>query len=433
MRRITQSAYRGRASMLALALTTGLAGSPMVLAQAGRQAAKAGAATAPQAKAQETEAAPSSRLVRIPTNPNDSVATVNGEAITRQQLSDECIARKGEEILETLVNRKLIDQMMRAKKIEVTAAEVDAEIERVAQTVAGVSKEQWLRSLAKERNISPAQYSRDIIYPAMALRKLAAPRVQITDQDIKDALESQYGDKLVYRMIMSNSVDHAKLLWEDLKKNPGRFENLARTSPYSVDPATRAEGGKPTNGPLARHSYPREVSDRVFAQLVDGDPDDKNPEHKPKDGDISGPIQVTDQMWVVVKREAVLPSKPYDASNPAIDKQIRESIFESKIQQHMEELFSEMSRTAAIENKLTGSVKTADNELKPPVDGEVKLMGQKADAERAAKTGTPTVQPSVSTAASTAAASKGKVAPPRNLDPADLETRERAKVDPQAK
>ena len=88
---------------------------------------------------------------------------------------------------------------------------------------------------------------------------------------------------------------------------------------------------------------------------------------------------------------------------------------------------------AAIENKLTGSVKTADNELKPPVDGEVKLMGQKADAERAAKTGTPTVQPSVSTAASTAAASKGKVAPPRNLDPADLETRERAKVDPQAK
>ena len=414
---------------IALALSMGVVSSPAVFGQAVKSTAKASTA-APTPKTQSApESAPTARMVRIPSNPNDAVATINGEPITRQQLSDECIARKGEEILETLINRKLIDQMMRSKKIEVTSAEVDAEIERVAQSMAGVSKEQWLRTLAKERNISPAQYARDVIYPALALRKLAGPRVQITEQDVKDALDAHFGDKLVYRMIMTRSVDHAKLVWEELKKNPGGFENLARTSGYSIDPATRADGGRPTNGPLARHAYPREVSDRLFTQLVDGDPDDKNPDHKPKDGDISGPIQVTDEMWVVVKREGVIPAKPFDASNPAIEKQMRESIFESKIQQHMEELFSEMSRTAAIENKLTGSVKTAENELKPPVDGEVKLMGQKASEERAAKTGQANPA-NLTTAATTAAATKGKLPPPKNLDPSDLETRQKATVDP---
>jgi len=421
------------ATGIGLALATGLLMPLGALAQAGKPQTKATAA-APQAKTQEADGANGARLVRIPANPNDPVAIVNGKAITRQRLSDECIARKGEEILETLINRELIEQMMQSKKIEVTAAEVDAEIERVAQSVAGVSKEQWLRSLAKERNISPAQYSRDIIYPALALRKLAAPRVQVTDQDIKEALESQYGDKLVYRMIMSDSVDHAKLLWEELKKNPGGFENLARTSPYSVDSATRAEGGKPSNGPLSRHAYPREVTDRLFVQLVDGEPQDKNPDHKPKDGDISGPVQVTDRMWVIVKREGVIPAKPIDASNPVVDKQIREAVFESKIQQHMEELFVEMSRTAAIENKLTGSIKTADNELKPAVDGEVKLMSQKAEADRTAKAGQAAPSaPATPAAGAAAAAGKSKLPPPRGLAPSDLDTPNKARVDAESK
>src|SRR3954466_16405083 len=44
---------------------------------------------------------PKLELKAIPVNPPDPIATVNGEVITRQQLSDECVARKGQEILET--------------------------------------------------------------------------------------------------------------------------------------------------------------------------------------------------------------------------------------------------------------------------------------------------------------------------------------------
>src|SRR4051794_15996755 len=71
-------------------------------------------AAAPTAKDQAPPAPfgqadiPQVTRTRVMVNPSDPIAVVNGEAITRQQLSDECVARKGEEILETLIARKLI-------------------------------------------------------------------------------------------------------------------------------------------------------------------------------------------------------------------------------------------------------------------------------------------------------------------------------------
>ena len=131
----------------------------------------------------------------IPVNPGDPIAIVNGQIISRQQLADECVAKEGKKVLELLIHRTLIDQGLRARKLEVTAAEIDQEIDTVAQRF-GINREQWLRTLDKERGISPVQYARDIIYPALALRKLSSGRVQVTPEDMKNAFEAQYGAKL---------------------------------------------------------------------------------------------------------------------------------------------------------------------------------------------------------------------------------------------
>ena len=79
--------------------------------------------------------------------------------------------------------------------MEVTAADIDQEIDTVAQRF-GITREGWLRTLDKERSISPVQYARDIIYPALALRKLVPGRVQVTPDDLKNAFEAQYGEKI---------------------------------------------------------------------------------------------------------------------------------------------------------------------------------------------------------------------------------------------
>jgi foldase protein PrsA len=306
-------------------------------------------------------------------NPSDPIAVVNGEVVTRAQLADECVARKGQEILETLIARRLIEQGLRAKKLEVTAAEIDQEIDNVAMRVAGIGREAWLRTLDKERGISPVQYARDIIYPALALRKLSANRVQVTEKDMRDSFEAQYGEKLRCRIIMVDKLRTAQEIWEELKKNPGGFEKLAQDR--SMDTGSRSLGGLLAE-PITRHAYPQNVADAAFAQLVDGDPKDKDPNHKPKNGDFTGPIQVAEATWVIIRREDVIPAQKVDPKNEQVRRGVYEMIYEVKLKEVMNEVFVEMMRAAAIDNKLTGQVKLANEDMIPEAQagGDVKLM-----------------------------------------------------------
>jgi foldase protein PrsA len=283
------------------------------------------------------------------------------------------VARKGEEILETLIARKLIEQALRAKKLEVTAAEIDQEIDNVAMRVAGIGREAWLRTLDKERGISPVQYARDIIYPALALRKLAAPAVVITDKDKQQSFEAMYGEKLRCRMIMVDKVQAAKEIWEALRKNPAGFEKMAMER--SMDSGSRSLGGLLAE-PISRHAYPQNVSDAAFAQLVDGDVNDKDPTHKPKDGDFTGPIQVAEATWVILRREGVIPGQKVDGKDERVKKSTYDMIYEVKLKEAMGDFMVKLMEAASIDNKLTGRAKEANEQL--DYDKAVQLSGNKA-------------------------------------------------------
>lgn len=332
--------------------------------------------TSPAPRTQATPApqpAPTLVPVVIPVNPTDPIATVNGQAISRQQLADECVARNGKQVLQTLIARTLIEQAVRGGRLEVTPQEIDAEIDRVA---GGVGREAWLRTLDKERGISPAQYARDIIYPSVALRKLAAPRTQVTPKDIQDALEAQFGEKLHCRVIMVDNIRKAQEVWSEVKKNPGGFERLAKD--WSIDEGTKALGGLLSQA-ISRHAYPLNVSDAAFRQLVDGDPGDKDPAHKPKDGDFTGPIEVSGtSAWIILRRESLDPATPYKRDDLKLNARMQELIFEAKLKDQMETVFTELMKAAAIDNKLTGQIKMAKEEEDPDyrVDGQVQRMSK---------------------------------------------------------
>ncbi len=317
---------------------------------------------------------PPLQKTRIPVNPSDPIAVVNNQVISRQQLADECVAREGKKILDILVNRTLIEQALARKHLSVTAAEIDEEIDQVAHRF-GIGREGWLKTLDKERGISPSQYAREIIYPALALRKLSADRVQVTPRDLQDAFESQYGDKLRCRMILVDKLDTARTLWEELHKNPGGFEKLAQE--HSMDPSSRSLGGL-LGQPITRHAIPKNLSEKAFEQLVNGDPNDRDPTHKPKDGDFTGPIQAAEAVWVILRRESIEPAaKGISLKDETVRKQVYEMIYQVKLKEVMENYFKELIKAAAVENRLTGQVKLADEEKDPEyrVDGNVKLMG----------------------------------------------------------
>jgi len=376
---------RGTKAVVVALAAAGFFGSEGVQAQflkpGKREASSKPAPAAPANNAQAE--APKAILTAIPVNPTDAIATINGEAITRQQLADECVARKGKEILDTLIARRLIEQALRGKKLEVTAAEVDAEIDRVAnQLGGGIGREAWLRTLDKEKGISPAQYARDIIYPALALRKLASPLVTVTEDDVKLAYEAQYGDKVRVRLIMTDTLRKAQEIWEELRKNPDGFERLAQER--SMDSGSRSLGGLLAE-PIARHAYPTHVSDAAFRQLVDGDPKDTRGQ-KPKDGTISGPIQVAEATWVILKREELLAAQTgVSLKNEDVHKQMHEMIYEVKLKEAMSGYYVQLMRAARVDNHLTGTTKEANEDSQyaehSKDDSEVKLMGSQATLE----------------------------------------------------
>lgn len=365
---------------LALAAVVGVAASPGASAQVREFFHKkaqpvAGAPPVPTNGPEATK--PQLELVRIPTNATDPIAKVNGEIITRQQLADECVAREGPKILETLIARRLIEQEMKKRKIDVTAQEIDQEIDRVAQGIGHVSREVWLRTLDKEKGISPASYARDIIYPTLALKKLAEKRVVVTEQDLKDSLEANYGPRLRARIIMTNDMRKASEIWEELRKNPAGFDKIAQER--SLDQATRPFGGLLPE-PIARHAVPREVSDAAFAQLVDGDPNDKDPSHKPKDGNFTGPIQVNELSWIIVKREALAPGRPGSLENPTIRATLEAQMKEVKLQSEVQNVYAEMMAAAEVDNLLTGTFKKGHEEQDPDyqtnLNKNMKLMSE---------------------------------------------------------
>jgi foldase protein PrsA len=304
----------------------------------------------------------------VPVNPTDAVAVVNGEKITRAQLADECVARKGTEILDSLIARLLIEQAMRANKLQVTAPEIEGEIEKVAHDMAGITKEAWLRELEKNRSISPYQYRRDVIYPSIALRKLATvQQVVVTDADLQTAYEAKYGDKLVCRMIMVPTLDDARQIWNIVKRNPAGFQKEAELR--SRDEASRAIGGM-LGRPLSRHEQPPQFSNAAFTQLVDGDKLDNDPAHKPKDGDISGVIQVNEMSWVILKREGLIPDQKRDWKNdPDLRKELQDLMFEAKVRERMTNLLEQLTDRSSIENRLTGLIHT------PEVDPDKNNVG----------------------------------------------------------
>lgn len=404
-------------SVLALSATAALAQQPSgsLGGKLGFVPAKKKAKVEPKPAADQKDAMENNplQLKAVAVSPSSPIAMVNNHPITRQRLADECVAKYGKEVLDVLIARDIIDQALREKKIEITAAEVNEEIDRMANTIAKTSREQWLRTLEKERGISPAQYAREIIYPALALRKLAAPRVQVTQADLKEALDASFGDKIRCRLIMLSRQRDAMDVWEQLQRNPGAFETLARTK--SVDMNSRALGGLIAE-PISRHATPRNVSDAAFLQLVDGDPNDKDDSHKPKDGDITGPIQVNESTWIILKREELMAGdKTKTLKDSTIYKYLHDQMYEVKLKEKMAEVYQDLADAAAIENMMTGTVKPSHQEERQQVVGKVDLM---SDVDKEVTPSSATSKGSAATNGPAAVGVRGVSRPPAGA-PAD--------------
>lgn len=262
-------------------------------------------------------------------------ATVNGEDITREELAQECLRHYGKDVLESLVNKYLIVMECKRRGISVTQDEVNAEIEKLAKRF-NLPADQWLKMLKQERGIGPAQYGSDIIWPTLALRKLAGKRLEITPDDLRREYERFYGPSIKVLMIVCATRHKAERARQEALANPKNFGNVAKQ--WSDDPNTASLKGLVQ--PIRMHSSTPELEETVF---------------KMRNGEISPVIEAAGQFMVVL-RETELPAQ--NIAFEQVQKQLEQAIQDRKLRNVANKVFEELQKSATIENVLNDPKKS---------------------------------------------------------------------------
>jgi parvulin-like peptidyl-prolyl isomerase len=262
------------------------------------------------------------------------VARVNNEDITRNELGEECLLHYGEDVLERMTKKLLIIQECKRLNIQVTQQEVNAEIHRMA-TRFKLPVDQWLKMLKEERGINPTQYSNDIIYPTLALRKIARGQLSVTEEELRIEYEKFYGPSVKARMIACKTREKAEKLHAAVTANPGEFGRIAKNESEDVSSAS-------VNGmvnPIRRHLGYEEIENAAFQM---------------QPGDISPVISVAGQ-YVILKCEGHLPAREvkFEDAKPLLE----ESINETKLRTAAAGLFDELEKKAKVVNVFNDPVK----------------------------------------------------------------------------
>jgi parvulin-like peptidyl-prolyl isomerase len=264
------------------------------------------------------------------------VALVNGTEITQAKLSAECVARHGATVLETMVNRRIIEQACRRGGITITTADVDTEIDAMARRFS-LPRDKWLDLIRQERGVSERQYADDIVWPMLALRRLASRSIEPTADDLQQAFEQQFGPAVKARIIVLRTRAAAEEIRRRALAAPDDFPALARA--HSVD-----VGSASANGwvhPIRLHSGEPQFDRAAFSL---------------RPGEISDVVQVADQ-FIIIRCEGHLPadSITFDAVRERLAGELREQ----KSRQASTEFFRRLQDASTVENVMNDPARAA--------------------------------------------------------------------------
>jgi foldase protein PrsA len=267
--------------------------------------------------------------------------------IPLKDLYERCAMRVGNEVLDSMINRAVIQLACEGAGVVVTKAEVEQEIIRIAKQF-NIPEATWLQMLQSERNITPEQYSTDVIWPMLALKKLAGDKAAVTDEDMQRAFIRNFGPRVEVKMIMLDNHRRANEAWQKASLNPKDFDRLARE--YSTDPNSRAMNGAVP--PIARYSGNSKIEQAAFNL---------------KPGEISGIIQYGHSNYVIIKCEGF--TEQIVQNIEEVREQLHTDLIEEKVQEGVANLFENLKKTSTVDNywnhTRTGNYKQVSGQVQP--------------------------------------------------------------------
>ena len=283
----------------------------------------------------------------------EMLARVGKESISYDAVAEECVARHGKEVLEDLIHRLIIQQACEEQNITVTEQEVSQEISRIAKRF-NLDVNEYLKMLQSERSITPMQYRTSVIWPMLALKKLAGEEVDITEEDLQQAFVRSYGPRVKARVIMMENPRQAQDVWEQARRNPEDFDKLAQK--YSIDPNSRALGGQIP--PIPRFTGNEKLEQEAF---------------KLKKGEISGLIQLSTGRHVILKCEGQ--TEPVVSNIEDVRDSLHDELKEAKTQQAVGKVFENVKQKTRVDNYLTMTTTGPERSAPEVTPGGIQPVG----------------------------------------------------------
>jgi hypothetical protein len=197
----------------------------------------------PAASALPAAAAPSGPAVS-PEYASRVVAYIHGTTpVTREMLGEYLITRFGAEKLELMVNKLIIDDACKARGIDITNAEVNAQFEDDLKGLGGLDRKQFVEGYLKHRHLNLTEYLEDIVKPKLQLARLAAGRVHYTENEVRAGYDAYYGEKVQARLILWPREEQKQALTEYaiIRDDPEAFDHASK---HQASSQLAAKGGE---------------------------------------------------------------------------------------------------------------------------------------------------------------------------------------------
>ena len=245
---------------------------------------------------------------------NDYVATVDGEKILQTELDEALRSQYGAEMLNTLIDNKIIE--LEAKKEDITVSDdaIKAEYDELVESYGG---QDTLQETLDANGLTKASVQ-DNIRMYLLTKNVIANSIDISDEELKQYFEenkADYGqqEQVAASHIFLEDEETAKEVEAKLKAGED-FAELAKT--YSIDTDTSEDGGD--LGYISRGQMDEQFEEAAFALEKD---------------EVSGVVQSAEG-YHIIKVTGKVPAEV------AVFEDVKDEVYETLLESRINEEYS---------------------------------------------------------------------------------------------
>ncbi|MCJ8009955.1 peptidylprolyl isomerase [Lederbergia wuyishanensis] len=257
-------------------------------------------------------------------------ANVGGEKITQAELNDVLVKRYGQDTLDSLIEKKVIELEAKKEKVKISDKEKEEEMNQYIEQYGG--KDAFDAAL-KQSGLSKKDIEQDVIQ-YLSIKKMLEPKIKITEDDMKKYFEENKDSFDEKEQVQASHilVDDEKTAEEVEKKiKEGKdFAELAKE--YSKDPGSAQNGGD--LGYFGKGKMVKEFEDKAFSMKI---------------GEISEPVK-TEHGYHIIKLTGKKAAK--DAKYEDHKDEIKDTLFNKELQSQYQPWLEGIKAKYDIKNNL---------------------------------------------------------------------------------